>query len=99
MEVIASTAGVAVGTLYRHFPTKTDLVGAVLAGYVEQITVEAESALDRAKGRWFAVDGHHCLSVRWSEFLRLTRVRNLPLLLSVLPRASMRPVWRGLCPS
>lgn len=49
MEVIAETAGVAVGTLYRHFPTKTDLVGAVLAEYVEQITAEAEAALDRAR--------------------------------------------------
>lgn len=45
----AKLAGVALGTLYRHFPTKTDLVGAVLAEYVEQITVEAESALDHAK--------------------------------------------------
>lgn len=49
MEVIAAAAGVAVGTLYRHFPTKTDLVGAVLAEYVEQITTEAEGALDRAR--------------------------------------------------
>ncbi|HKU33981.1 MAG TPA: helix-turn-helix domain-containing protein [Paenarthrobacter sp.] len=49
MEIIAGTAGVAVGTLYRHFPTKKDLVGAVLAEFVEQITVEAESALARAK--------------------------------------------------
>ncbi|UXM92188.1 TetR/AcrR family transcriptional regulator [Paenarthrobacter sp. JL.01a] len=49
MEVIAGTAGVAVGTLYRHFPTKTDLVGAVLAEYVERITVEAESARDHAR--------------------------------------------------
>lgn len=49
MEVIAGTAGVAVGTLYRHFPTKTDLVAAVLSGYVEQITAEAESALAHAR--------------------------------------------------
>ena len=48
MEVIATAAGVAVGTLYRHFPTKTDLVAAVLAEYVEQITTEAEAAVDRA---------------------------------------------------
>ncbi|MHC6594051.1 TetR/AcrR family transcriptional regulator [Arthrobacter sp. C152] len=49
MEVIAATAGVAVGTLYRHFPTKTDLVAAVLSEYVEQITAEAESALAYAR--------------------------------------------------
>lgn len=46
MEVIAGTAGFAVGTLYRHFPTKTDLVGAVLTEYVEQMTVEAEAPSD-----------------------------------------------------
>ncbi|MFF2245951.1 TetR/AcrR family transcriptional regulator [Arthrobacter sp. NPDC058130] len=50
MEVIAAAAGVAVGTLYRHFPTKTDLVGAVLAEYIEQITTEAEAALERVRG-------------------------------------------------
>lgn len=49
MDDIAATAGVAVGTLYRHFPTKTDLVAAVLAEYTEQITLEAEAALERAR--------------------------------------------------
>lgn len=48
MEIIATTAGVAVGTLYRHFPTKVDLVAAVLAEYAEYIAVEAEAALGRA---------------------------------------------------
>lgn len=48
MEIIAATAGVAVGTLYRHFPTKVDLVAAVLAEYAEHVAVEAQTALDRA---------------------------------------------------
>ncbi len=49
MQHIAKAAGVAVGTLYRHFPTKTDLVGAVLAGYVGDIAEDAEAVLQRAR--------------------------------------------------
>ena len=33
MDSIAKAAGVAVGTLYRHYPTKTDLVSAVLSEF------------------------------------------------------------------
>ncbi|MEV8214239.1 helix-turn-helix domain-containing protein [Leifsonia sp. NPDC077715] len=51
MDEIAAAAGVAVGTLYRHFPTKTDLVAAVVAEYTEQLTVEAQAALARAKSQ------------------------------------------------
>jgi AcrR family transcriptional regulator len=43
MEVIAEEAGVAVGTLYRHFPTKDALVAAVVETHVEQIMAELEA--------------------------------------------------------
>lgn len=49
MEGIAAEAKVAVGTLYRHFPTKVDLVAAVLAQYTQQMTDEAVRALERAR--------------------------------------------------
>jgi AcrR family transcriptional regulator len=42
MEAIATGACVAVGTLYRHYPTKADLVAAVLEDSVEEV---AELAL------------------------------------------------------
>lgn len=42
MEAIAAGACVAVGTLYRHYPTKADLVAAVIEESVEQV---AELAL------------------------------------------------------
>jgi AcrR family transcriptional regulator len=42
MEAIAAVAGVAVGTLYRHYPTKADLVAAVIESSVEEV---AELAL------------------------------------------------------
>ncbi len=44
MEQIARAAGVAVGTLYRHYPTKTDLVDAVIDELSEAIVERAESA-------------------------------------------------------
>ena len=48
MDEIAAAAGVAVGTLYRHFPTKTDLVAAVIAEYVDDVAEHAQGALARA---------------------------------------------------
>jgi AcrR family transcriptional regulator len=43
LEDIARRAGVGIGTLYRHFPTRTDLIQAV---YVEEVEGLARSAED-----------------------------------------------------
>jgi AcrR family transcriptional regulator len=43
LEDIARRAGVGIGTLYRHFPTRTDLVEAV---YVEEVEALCRSADD-----------------------------------------------------
>lgn len=52
MDDIAAAAGVAVGTLYRHFPTKTALVAAVIAEYVASVADDAEATLrDARQGR------------------------------------------------
>ncbi|MEU0693073.1 TetR family transcriptional regulator [Streptomyces niveus] len=57
MDEIAAAAGVAVGTLYRHFPTKTDLVAAVVAEYVARVADDAEAAFARvADGTGRALD-------------------------------------------
>jgi AcrR family transcriptional regulator len=57
LEEIARRAGVGVGTLYRHFPTRQDLIQAV---YVEEVEALCRSAEDSADGsswdaltRWF----------------------------------------------
>jgi AcrR family transcriptional regulator len=45
LEAIARAAGVGIGTLYRHFPTKETLVEAVYAAELDALDVEADMLL------------------------------------------------------
>ncbi|GGK66910.1 TetR family transcriptional regulator [Sphaerisporangium melleum] len=46
-EQIAARAGVAIGTVFRHFPTKKDLLRAIVKDLMERLTAEvAELAAD-----------------------------------------------------
>ena len=49
MGEIARVAGVAVGTLYRHFPNKADLLAAVVNEYVEALADDAQDAWTRVE--------------------------------------------------
>lgn len=46
MDDIARRAGVGVGTVYRHFPTKQALLAALIVDAFDRITAEARRALD-----------------------------------------------------
>jgi AcrR family transcriptional regulator len=46
LEAIAKQAGVGVGTLYRHFPTRIDLVEAVYRNDLDQLVRAAEETLE-----------------------------------------------------
>lgn len=54
MEAVARQAGVGVGTLYRHFPRRIDLVEAVYQGEVDELVRAAEEAVAEL-GPWPAV--------------------------------------------
>jgi AcrR family transcriptional regulator len=46
IEEIARTAGVGVGTVYRHFPSKDDLVGALVRDRFERLAERTSEALE-----------------------------------------------------
>ena len=57
LEDVARRAGVGIGTLYRHFPTREALVAAVYAREIEQLAASAETLLaerpaGEALGAW-----------------------------------------------
>jgi AcrR family transcriptional regulator len=47
LEEVAARAGVGIGTLYRHFPTRQDLLEAVYLGEVEAICASAQKYVDQ----------------------------------------------------
>lgn len=46
IDDVARRAGVGIGTVYRHFPTKEALLEAIVLDAFEQLTAEAERALE-----------------------------------------------------
>ena len=52
VEDIARRAGVGVGTVYRHFPTKDALVGALAEEHFERLADTVEAALEEHGDGW-----------------------------------------------
>jgi AcrR family transcriptional regulator len=56
MDAIADTAGLGVGTLYRHFPTKEALIAVLVRERLERLVDSAEAALE-APDAWEGLAG------------------------------------------
>jgi AcrR family transcriptional regulator len=46
LDEIAKRAGVGPGTLYRHFPTRTDLIDAVMRDWSDRVQADAQAVID-----------------------------------------------------
>jgi AcrR family transcriptional regulator len=56
MPAIAAAAGAGVGSVYRQFPSKHDLLAALVIGRHEEVEREAELALAAPGGPWAALN-------------------------------------------
>jgi AcrR family transcriptional regulator len=45
-EAVAARAGVAIGTVFRHFPTKLELLKAVVMNLLDRLVAEADAMVD-----------------------------------------------------
>ena len=70
-EEIARRAGVGIGTLYRHFPTRDALVEVIYAEHIDEVLAAAEEAAD-AENAWEGL-------VAFLERVLELQARNLPL--------------------
>jgi AcrR family transcriptional regulator len=66
MEAIAKQAGVGVGTLYRHFPHRFDIVEAVYQDDVEELVRSAEQATEELEP-WDAVEAFFEAFLRYAK--------------------------------
>jgi AcrR family transcriptional regulator len=55
MPMVAAAAGAGVGSLYRQFPSKSDLVAALVTRRLEQTREVAEAAIAQPGSRWQAL--------------------------------------------
>jgi AcrR family transcriptional regulator len=89
MEAIAKEAGVGVGTLYRHFPNRLDLVEAVYETDVEELVGAARRATEELEP-WEAVETFADAFMRYAQTKRT--------LLTELQQAfEKHPEWRSRC--
>jgi AcrR family transcriptional regulator len=69
MEAVAKEAGVGIGTLYRHFPKRVDIVEAVYREDVDELVQSAEK-LNANEAPWAALTGWLRAFVRYARSKR-----------------------------
>ena len=84
VEAVAKQAGVGTGTLYRHFPSKDDLIAALLEDLSDEVLASARAALEHRDGSgiWefmqatgaIQADSQGLLGLLWREGRRPERV-------------------------
>jgi AcrR family transcriptional regulator len=55
MPAIAAAAGAGIGSVYRQFPSKEDLLAALVVERLRDAGIRAEQALESSDGRWLAL--------------------------------------------
>ena len=92
MDDVARRAGVGVGTVYRHFPTKEALIEALMVSAFETIAASAEAALE-VEDPWEAFT-----SVLWQGAETMAADRALSEVFASIPGAmeSAMPTVEGL---
>jgi AcrR family transcriptional regulator len=92
MDDVARRAGVGVGTVYRHFPTKEALIEALMVAAFETIAAAAEEALE-VEDPWEAFT-----SVLWRGAETMAGDRALSEVFASIPGAteSVMPTVEGL---
>lgn len=81
LDAVARAAGVGIGTLYRRFPTRADLLSAVIERLLEDVVEDARAARDTAATPW---DGL-MQATSWSRSIRsILRVARGPAVAKVM---------------
>jgi AcrR family transcriptional regulator len=57
MPAVAAAAGAGMGSVYRQFPSKRDLLAALVVERLEEVGADAEAALAGGEDRWSALIG------------------------------------------
>lgn len=65
LEAVARRAGVGIGTLYRHFPTREELFMAVFSRELDQLIVTAEDLVERDAPSRPSAAGCTPMSIWW----------------------------------